>query len=216
MHSGKFEPFKLWYGEVPGAYRHYVASQCTNDEKLGALEAQLILRKANTEQDDQKALMQLDALEHIRHVDHTLLTLRAFAVPFDQKCRVLSLKGVIVRVAPTNLLTMDRLGYREQSVGVLKPLLRKSRALSPEEGRIYTALLHWFAEVELGHIGTASADLCAVCDVFARKLHFASGRTTKVRSIIEANCQEIADRWPSFTPRPAAEKQATSRLTLKG
>jgi hypothetical protein len=150
----------------------------------------------------------LDALEHIRHIDHAGLISRAFATTFDHKVRALTLVGVTVRVNPTNLLTADRLGQKALAVGVLKPFLSKTKALSADEGRVYAALLHWFAETEFANVGAASPDLCAVCDVFARKLHYAPGKYKKVRLTIEASCQEIMDRWASFTPRPATKKQA--------
>jgi hypothetical protein len=211
MHGDKFEPFKLWYGEVPGAYRQFLASQGGDYETLDSLDAQLILRRARSDQEDDKALLQIDALEHIRHIDHSKLLSHALAVLFDHKVRVLQVAGVSIRVHPTNMLVAQRLGHTEQAIGVIKPLLRKSKHLSTEEGRVFAVLLHWFTEIELSHLGVANTGLSAVCDVFARKLHFAPDKNTKVRSTIEANCQEIADRWASFTPRVDSKKLAKTK-----
>ncbi|WP_332687450.1 hypothetical protein [Devosia sp.] len=208
MHREGFEPFKLWYGAVPGAYRHYVASQCQDGEKLSALEAQLIVREARTDDEDQKALKQLDALEHIRLTDHSDLLATSHAASFDHGVRTLEIAGVTIRVSPTNLLTSPRLGHIQSDVGVLKPYLKSGRTLPDDEGRLFASILHWFAEVELGHLGEASSHLCAVSDIFAQKLHFAPTKTAKARSVIEANCSEISDRWHSFTPRVPVARRA--------
>lgn len=206
MHKDGFEPFKRWYGEVPGAYRQYVASQCLDLEKLSALEAQLIVREARTDDEDQKALKQLDALEHIRLTDHSRLMVGAHAASFDHDVRTLGVAGVIVRVSPTNKLTRPKLGHLRPEIGVLKPYLKSGRTLPDVEGRMFASILHWFAEVELGHLGEANSQLCAVSDIFAEKLHFAPTKTAKARALIEANCSEIYDRWQSFTPRVASTR----------
>ncbi|KKC31104.1 hypothetical protein WH91_21145 [Devosia psychrophila] len=210
MHDDTFEPFKLWYGEVPGAYRQYVASQCRDDGRLKGLEEQLVKREAKSDEDDKKALKQLDALEHIRHLDHSEILLAAHAFPFDHNVRNFAISNVTVRVNPTNVLTAPRLGRTAFDVGVLKPRLMASRVLPEDEGRSFAAILHWFAEIELGHVGIAEPSLCVVSDVFARKLHFAPLKHKQIRRAIEANCQEIADRWPSFTPKSTSASRLTA------
>lgn len=197
MKDDEFEPFKKWYGEVPGAYRQYVAS-CLDDTKLTSLEAVLVKREAATDSEEEKILKQLDALEHIRQIDHARLFEAASIHPYNHPTRSLNIAGVSVRVNPTNLVVGSRVGHATRFVGVIKPYLKATRALPKEEALTLASLLHWFADLELAAIGTGHYGFCWVADIFAETLFQAPKAFGRRRALIEANCVEIAERWTAF------------------
>lgn len=195
MQSDDFEPFKKWYGEVPGAYRRYISSG-RDDSALAALESMLVTRQAVTEDEENKILLQLDSIEHIRHIDHSGLP-EAQVLAYDLPARTTVINGVTVRVNPTNLLVGSKLGHKETFVGVLKPYLKKTRELPKEEALTFAALLHWFVERELRDVGEAALSQCFVVEVFAERLLAAPRAYIRRRELIDANCLEIAERWPA-------------------
>ena len=209
MSSDEFEPFKNWYGELPGAYRRHLATGTTDPEPLDALERLLVKRHAATTEEDNKALKQLDAIEHIRAIDHSRLFSDGQVLAFDHLPRTFSLAGTVIRTNPTNLIIAHRLGFREPFVGVVKPYLKATRPLPPEEAKTFCAILHWFVERQLAHIGTADFRLVWIADIFQEQLCSAPRSFVRRRELIEASATEIADRWPTFlsrrltTPDPA-------------
>jgi hypothetical protein len=198
MRDTTFEPFKNWYGEVPGAYRQYVASGCTDDERLASLERQLVKREASSEDEDNKILKKLEALEHIRLLDHSKLLSSVEIRPYSGPQRTLAVAGVQVRINPTNILVGTKLGQSTTFIGAVKPYLKASRELPEAEGKSFAALLHWFVESELGTLGTADPALVWVTDIFALKPHRAPKAFIRQRELLEENCAEIAERWTAF------------------
>lgn len=208
MAKESFDVYKNWYGEVPGAYKLYLASQCTDDEKLSSLEALLIRRQPQNDQDDEKALKQLDALELIRQTDHRVLTKSATLSAYNFVEKSLWVSGVRVRVSPSNLVKSHS-ELESGAIGVLKPYIKKGRPLSQREAQTIATLLHWFTEEQLSKYATSSPSLSAVIDVFGRKITKASAKDTNLRRTIVAGCEEIYERWPAHAPtgKPAVQQR---------
>jgi hypothetical protein len=196
MQSDEFEPFKKWYGEVPGAYRNYMASG-REDFALAALEAALVKRDATSDSEEDKILLQLDAIEHVRHIDYSKIPVGVEVLAYQHPARTTEISGVKVRVNPTNVILGNKLGHKAKFVGVLKPYLKKTRELPSEEALIFAAILHWFTARELGDIGEAAFDHCFVAEVFFERLIAAPRAFVRRRELIEASCLEIAERWPA-------------------
>ncbi len=64
-----------------------------------------------------------------------------------------------------------------------------------ESANLYGALLHWFTESQLEHIGSADPELCFVLDVFQRKTFRGPKSFKQRRDQLAFSCKEISDRW---------------------
>lgn len=208
--SDQFEPFKNWYGELPGAYRRHLATGTADPEPLAALERVLIRREARTSEEENKILKQLDAIEHIRQIDHERLFAGTTVSAFDHLPRTFSIAGTVVRVNPTNLIVASRLGFKETFIGVVKPYFKATRALPDDEAKTFCAILHWFVDRELSKIGVADFGLMWVADVFKEQLHRAPRSFLRRRELIEASAAEISDRWLAFVSRRSTKAGVTA------
>ncbi|HVY51780.1 MAG TPA: hypothetical protein VHA07_09520 [Devosia sp.] len=209
MQSDGFEPYKKWYGEVPGAYRRYMSTG-RDDSALEYLEAALVKREYVTEEDENKILLQLDAIEHIRHIDHGGIDPSLRILPFDHPARSTEVAGVTIRVNPTNLVLGTRIGRREQFVGVLKPYLKKTHKLGKDEAAALITILHLFVERELSALGEPAIEQCFVAEVFFERLLAPPRSYKRRRELIEASCLEIAERWPSVRAKSGAERKGAA------
>ncbi|MGN6490121.1 MAG: hypothetical protein ACTHLT_20165 [Devosia sp.] len=195
--DGDFPPFKGWYGETEGAVRRYVLSGGTDDGALSDLEAVLERRPIDTDFEESRVLKQLEALQATRETSFAKVAAAGTISLIEDRVAPFFVEGVRISVRPTNLLSTMKLGFKSPFLGVVKPYLSSSSPLSPDGASIYGALLHWYAESQLGHMGDADPTLCFVVDVFRRRVFRAPKAFKQRRDLISYSCREIAERWTS-------------------
>jgi len=207
-----FEAYKNWYRPIPKALGAYLASGCVEPGALSDLEQELSTPdNSNTEQEN-RILKQLDAIDHIRACDlKDLLTYGDITTPM-WPWQTMPIGGVRVRVNPSNLVSAPSVDGRLR-VGAIKPYLRATEPLSERKAKLYGALLHWYAESHLSHLGEADRTLCWVIDVFAERRHQSPNAYKRLRQKLAANCSEIAERWSAHSGQGVAVPGSSTRKT---
>lgn len=205
--DNEFPPFKGWYGgETEGAIRRFIATGGTNPEPLISLEQVLVKREALTDHEEDKIQGQLHALEAIRTIDFGGMAKHGNPEAVDDTIGPHFISGVRVSVRPTNLLAVRKDGQKAFAVGVIKPYLASSEPLSDEEGLLYAAMLHWYAEDTMKHIGVADRRLSFVIDVFGGKVFQAPSASKQRRDMLQHSCLEIFERWTSTSVLASRKK----------
>lgn len=203
--DNEFPPFKGWYGETEGAVRRYVASGGADDTALSDLERVLGKRPIDTQFEETRVLKQFEALQGARETSLAPLTAAGSLSLLEDKVVPFLVQGVRVSVRPTNLVTTTKLGFKSPFIGAVKPYFASTEPLSAESAALCGALLHWYVESQLSHVGEADPSLTFVIDIFQRRLFCAPSAFKKRRELLAYSCEEIADRWSTAatTPRSA-------------
>ncbi len=195
MRDEEFEPFKDWYREPRGAYRRYLITQCETTKPLEDLISLITGRSTNNEHIEAKAEKQIEAIESIIDTPKIYLANCSQIFPCTHNLTYIDISGVKVRVNPIAIAIRPTIGTMEKLVGVIKPYWNSTSPLSEKRARIYSALLHWYVEYALTHLGKPDRSLCCIPEIFTKKVHIAPKAIKRIRKEIEANCAEISERW---------------------
>lgn len=199
------------YNDIERAMMHFLEHRGKDDSRLSQLDKTLLSRVAVTSHDEQRLLIAHDAIELCRTMSLARLPASGNILSLPDKQPKLLLKGVAVSVRPTNFMSLNQLGKKEKGIGLIKPYLSKASPLTAETSSLHGALLHWYAAESFGDSGEARSDLCFIVDVFAQKIFSAPDSFRQRRKLLEASCQEIADRWQSIRTRLIASEKPTSK-----
>jgi len=199
------------YNDIERAMMHFVESRGNDDSALTQLDTALLSRKPATSHEEQRLLTAHDAIELSRTMSFAKLPSEGRVMSLPDKQPKFLLSGVAVSVRPTNFLLMDQSGKREKAIGLIKPYLSKGLPLTVDTSSLHGALLHWYAEESFSERGDARSDLCFVLDVFAQKIFSAPRSFSQRRNLLNASCQEIADRWQPIRSRLLEGEKSTAR-----
>jgi hypothetical protein len=193
-----FPPFKGWYGgETEGAIRRFIGNGGTDEEPLVSLEKALMVREAVTDHDEDKIQGQLHALEAMREVDLSKVVRFGNPSAINDTLAPWFVSGVRVSVRPTNVILVEKVGQKAPAVGLVRPYLASSDPLSDDAGQLHAALLHWYAEETMAHLGVTDPRICFAIDVFKGTVFQAPTSYKQRRDLLEHSCQEIYERWSS-------------------
>lgn len=186
------------YNDIERAFSHYVSSKGQDSEKLRDLDVLFQRREARSEHHESRILNALDMIElaatlplpQLQNID---------VVSVTEKMPKLEISGLAVSVGPTNILQVKQRGRRAMAVGIAKPYFSMTAPLttsrSTEKAALHGAILHWYCETFLSHLGDARPDLCLSIDVYKQSITEAPKSYKSRRRQISSCAQEIYDRW---------------------
>jgi hypothetical protein len=201
------------YPDIERATSQFLVSKCSDSTRLDNLDRTYQHREANTDHHEQRLLNAMDAIAHVKSTRWKIPVACSveFAADIPSK---MELGGLDVRIKPPVILKRRQSGFRDPFIGVAKPYFGKNWPLhsseNNERGVLFATLLHWFAENNLSHLGSADIGMCSVADIFSEEVYFAAKRYKQRRKQLQALAQEIADRWDPIADRLQSRPSAHS------
>lgn len=185
------------YNDIERAFAHYVSSKGHDATKLRDLDLLFQRREARSEHEDSRILNALDMIERAATLPLPLLRDVAVQPAFEAMSRF-EIAGLIVSVNPTNILLSRQRGRTTAVIGIAKPYFSMTAPLttsrSSEKANLHGAILHWYCETFLQHLGEPRPNLCLSIDVYAQRITEAPSSFISRRRHITSCAQEIYDR----------------------
>lgn len=192
------------YNDIERAFAHYISSRGSDTGKLRDLDLIFQRREARSEHEESRILNALDMIELAATLP--MPSLKDITVsPVTETMSKFEVSGLLVSVNPTNILLSRQRGRSASIVGVAKPYFSMTAPLttsrSSEKANLHGAILHWYCETFLSHLGEASPNLCLSIDVYAHGVTEAPKSYISRRRQIASCAQEIRDRWEPIRSR---------------
>lgn len=188
------------YRDAQIAIVDFVVQGGTNDQIILDAIATLEAANPNSEWDQQRQLLCIEALENfLDSVGDTLdLGQNMVATAGDDDQPKLRVNGVDISVRPELILSgTDQSG--NQIVGAIKLVFGKTSPLSEDAGRYIATTVHQFVEAYHTSAGQAApVRFSYVIDVFEGAVYGAPRSFARRRQDIAAACDEIRLVWPAL------------------